>query len=81
MRVQVFYRRAYLHHVALNFKFVKAFASAKELVQALVLTQLKEDVHVLGVLEEVFEANDVVVVQTAVDLDLRHKLLLGPALG
>jgi hypothetical protein len=64
----------------LDFKFVKAFASAKEFVQALVLTQLKEDVHVLGVLEEVFEADDVVVVQTAVDLDLRHKLLLSPAL-
>lgn len=60
---------------------MEALTSAKKLVQALVLTQFQEDVDVFSIFEEVLEAYDVVVVQTAVDFDFRHKLLLGPALG
>ena len=79
--VQVLNSRADLHHVALDLKFMETFASAKEFVQALVLAQLQEDVYVLSVLKEVLKPDDIVVVQTAVDLDLRHQLLLGSALG
>ena len=45
------------------------------------MAKLKKDVHVFGVLEEVLEADNVVVVQTAVDLDFRHQFLLGARLG
>lgn len=67
--VQVLNCSADLVNVALHFKFVQAFASSKQFVEGLVLAQLKEDVDVLCVFEEVFEAYDVVVVERAVDFD------------
>lgn len=62
MRVQVLYRRADLHHVALDFKFVETLSSAEEFIQALVLAQLQQDVDVLSILKEVLEPDDIVVV-------------------
>ena len=59
---------------------MKTLSAAKKLVQRLVLAQLKEDVDVLCVLEEVLEADDVVLVERAMNFDLRHQLLLGTSL-
>ena len=47
----------------------------------MVLTKFQEDVYVLCILEEVLEADDVVVMERSVDLDLGHELLLGTSLG
>lgn len=81
MTVEVLDGGTDLVYVALNFEFVEALASAEQLVEGLVLTQLEQDVDVLGVLEEVFETDDVVLVKGAVNFDFGHQLLLGPCLS
>jgi len=81
MAVKVFDSCANLVDVALYFKLVKAFASSEQFVQWLVLAQLKKDVNVLRIFEEVFEPDDVVVVQAAMNFDFGHQLLLCSALG
>ena len=81
MTVEVLNGGADLVDVALDLELVEALAAAQQLVQRLVLAQLQEDVDVLGVLEEVLEADDVVLVQGSVNLDLTHQLLLGSSLG
>ena len=60
---------------------MKPLSSSEQLIERLVLTQLKQNIDILSILKEVFKANNVVVMQTSVDLDLRHKLLLGTSLG
>ena len=79
--VQVFNSGADLINVALDFKFVQSLPSPKQLIQRLVLTEFKEDVHVLCVLEEMLESDNVVVMERSMDLDLGHELLLGTSLG
>lgn len=59
---------------------MEALSSAEELVKGLVLAQFKQNVDVFCVLEEVLEADDVVLVEGAVDFDFGHQLLLGPSL-
>ena len=46
----------------------------------MILAQLKQDVDVLAVLEEVLEVANVRVLDTSVDLDLTHEFLLGSTL-
>ena len=79
--VQVFHSGADLVYVALDFELVKALTATQQFVEGLVLAQLEQDVHILSVLEEVLEADDVVLVKGAMDLDLGHQLLLGSSLG
>lgn len=76
MRVQILERSDDLHNVALDLKLVKSLSSSDELVECLVGTELKEDVHALVILKEVLEPNDVCVVQRSMNLDFRHELLL-----
>jgi len=45
------------------------------------LAQLKKNVHVLSIFEEMFEPDDVVVVQAAMNFYFGHQLLLCSALG
>ncbi len=81
MTVQVLHSGADLVDVALDFEFVQALSASEQLIQRLVLAQLKEDVHILSVFKEVLEADDVVLVKRAMNLDFRHKLLFGSSLG
>ena len=81
MTVKVFDCRTDLIDVTLDFELVEALPTAQQLVQRLVLAQLEENIDVLCVLEEVFEADDVVLVEGAMDLDFRHQLLLGTSLS
>lgn len=74
--VEVFNRRADLIYIALDFNFMKALSATKQLIERLVLAELEQNVDVLCILEEMLEADDVVVMETAVDLDLTHELLL-----
>ena len=46
----------------------------------MILAQLKQDVDVLAVLEEMLKVANVRVLDAPVDLDLAHKLLLGSTL-
>jgi hypothetical protein len=70
-----------LIEVALHLDLVKALSSPQKLVQSLILAKLQQDVNVFCVFKEVLETDNVVLVQAAMDLDLRHKLLLGAGLG
>ena len=47
-----------LGKVALSFELSKAFAPFEELVQGLVLAQLQDNVHIVGVLKRSLELND-----------------------
>ena len=81
MTVQVLHSSADLVDVALDLEFVQALTASEQLIQRLVLAQLKEDVHILSVFKEVLEADDVVLVERAVNLDFGHQLLFGSRLG
>jgi len=72
MTVEVLDSGTDLVYVALNFKLVEALTSAEQLVERLVLTQLEQDVDILGVLEEVLETDDVVLVKGAMNFDFGH---------
>lgn len=59
--VEILYCRANLVDVTLYFDFVKALSASKQLVERLVLAKLEQYVDVLSILEEMLEADDVVV--------------------
>lgn len=59
---------------------MKALSPSQKLIKSLVLAELQQDVHVFSIFEKVLEPYDVVVVKTAMDLDLGHELLLGAGL-
>ena len=79
VRVQVFERINDLLGVALDLQLVQALPPLQELVHALVLAQLEEDIHILAVFEEVQELGHVRMLDRPVNFDLTHQLLLRPA--
>ena len=80
MTMEVLDGRADLIDIALDLKFVQSLTSAQKLIERLVLAELEQNVHVLGVLEKVLETYDVVLMKRAMNLDFRHELLLGTSL-
>jgi hypothetical protein len=60
---------------------MEALSPSEKLIHGSRAAHFEQDVDVLGILEEMFEADDVGMVQTTVDLDLRHELLLCTRLG
>jgi len=71
--VHVFDCRTNLIYITLHFKLVQSFSTTKQFVEGLVRAKLKQDVNVLSILEEVLEANNVVVVQGAMNFNFGHK--------
>ena len=65
-----------LHCVRLHFQFMKSLSSAQKFVEALILADLKQDIYVVAVLEEVLELDDVLVLDGPVNFNLTHQLLL-----
>ena len=55
---------------------MKALSASQKFIQGLILTKFQEDVHVFSILKEVFEAYNMVVVETSMDLNFGHELLL-----
>ena len=78
VRVQVFERINDLLGVALDLQLMQALPPLQELVHALVLAQLEEDIHILAVFEEVQELGHVRMLDRPVNFDLTHQLLLRP---
>jgi len=76
MRVQVPHCVANLNNIALDLELNQSLSSPEQFVQRLTLAEFENNVNVLGILEEVLEANDVAVVKGAVNFDLAHELLL-----
>ena len=81
VRVQILESLNDLKCVALDLQLMKSLAPLDQFVHALVLTQLKQYVHILAVFKEMLEQADMVVLDGPVNLDLTHQLLLGSALG
>ena len=52
-----------------------------QIKQRLVLTELHQNIDVVGILKEVLEPDNIIMPQTPMQLDLTHELLLGPGLG
>ena len=75
MGVQILDSLANLHHIAFHLKLVKSLPSSQKLVQRLTLAQLKDDVYVFSILEEMLKADDVGMMKRSMNLDLTHKLL------
>ena len=61
-----------LHRVRLHFQFMKTLPSAQKFVEALILADLKQDIYVVAVLEEVLELDDVLVLDGPVNFNLTH---------
>ena len=70
--VQILQGRDDLSQIALNFEFNQSFSSFDELIQSLVGTDLKEDVNVFVVFEDVLKLYNMLVVQRLVDFDFRN---------
>ena len=79
--MQVFYGWAYLIEVALNFNFMKALSAAQKFVQRLILAKLQQNIDIFCILKEMLESNNVVVMQTSMNLNFGHKLLFCPWFG
>ena len=77
--MQVFERLDDLNGVALDLQLVKPLASLQELVHTGVGAQLQENVNILTVFKEVLELADILILNTSVNFNLAHKLLLGSA--
>ena len=63
-----------LHGITQDFELSKTLSSSDKLVERLVRTELKDDVYILMVFEEMFEAHDIGVAEWAMDLDFAHEL-------
>ena len=69
-----------MHSIALHLKFVESFPSLEELIEALVRTQLKQNVYVFTIFEEMLEVANILVLYTSVNFDFTHELLFCSAL-
>ena len=67
--------------VALHLQFMKSLPPLQQLVHALVRAEFEQDVYVFTVLEEVLKVAHVRMLDTPMNLDLAHELLLRPTLG
>ena len=81
MRVEVLEGTNDLRRVALHFQFVQPFTPLKQFVHTCVLAKLEQDVHIFAVFEEVLEMANICMLDTSVNLDLAHQLLLGATLS
>ena len=68
-----------LHCVAFYLQLMKPLPPLQQLVQALVVAQFKQNIHIFTVFEEVCELSHIHVLDRPVDLDLTHELLFRPA--
>jgi hypothetical protein len=78
--VEILHCRTKLVEVALHLQLMKSLSTSQQFVQRLVVAKFQQYVDVFSIFEEVLKPHDVVVMQTPVNLDLTHQLLLGSAL-
>jgi hypothetical protein len=57
---------------------MKALSAAQKFVQRLILAKLQQNVDIFCILKEMLESNNVVVMQTSMNLNFGHKLLFCP---
>ena len=81
MRVQVLESLDDLQSVTLYLELMETLAPLQQLIHTLILTELKENIHILWVLKEMLKQTNMIVLDRPMNLDLTHKLLLGSALS
>ena len=64
--------------VAFDLQFMQSLAALQKLVHALVLTQFKQDIHILTVFEKMKELSDICMLDRPVNFDFTHQLLFCP---
>ena len=72
---------AELQNVALNFEFDESLSSSKKLVERLTLTELKQNVNIFSIFEEVLKSHYVLVMKRTMNFDLTHQFLFGSRFG
>lgn len=72
---------AELKNIALNFEFDESLSSSKKLVERLTLTELKQNVNIFSIFEEMLKSHDVLVMKRTMDFDLTHQFLFGSRFG
>ena len=80
VRVQVLQGVNDLHSVTLHLQLMQSLPALQQLIHRLVVAEFKKDVHILTILEEVLEVAHMGVLDTAMNLDLTHQLLLSSTL-
>jgi len=75
--MKVLYCCANLIYIALSLKLVEPLSSSQKLVKRLIVAQFEQDINIFSILKKVLEANNIVMMQTSMNLNFTHKLLLG----
>jgi hypothetical protein len=57
---------------------MKALSAPQKFVQRLILAKLQQNIDIFCILKEMLETNNVVVMQTSMNLNFGHKLLFCP---
>jgi hypothetical protein len=79
VRMQVLESIDNLHSITLYLELMKSLPSLEQFVHALVMAELKQDIDVVAIFEEMHELSNVGMFHRSMNLDLTHQLLLGPA--
>ena len=79
VRVQVFEGIDNLHGVALNLQFMKSLPPLEQLIHALIVAELEQDINIVAIFEKMHKLGHIAVLDGPMNLDLTHELLLGPA--
>ena len=75
MRMQVLESINNLHGIALNLKLMESLSSLEQLIHALVMAELKQDVNVITIFKEMHELCNIGMFNRSMDLNLTHQLL------
>ena len=68
-----------LHRVALDLELMKSLPPLEQLIHALILAELQQDVNTIAILEKMHKLSHIGMLDRSVNLDLTHQLLLRPA--
>lgn len=79
--VQVFECDNDLNDVALHFEFRETLSALDEFIESIVRAQFEQNVNVFVIFKNVLESNNVLMIQTLVDLDFRYQFLSRAVLG
>lgn len=64
-----------LKRVRLHLEFMQSLAPFKQIIQGLILADLKQDVHVFRVFKKVLKLADMLVLKRPMDFNFRHQFL------
>ena len=78
VRVQILEGVDNLLGVALDLEFMESLAALQKFVHALILAELKQDIHIFTILEKLKELSHIGMLDRPVNFDFTHQLLFCP---